>query len=105
MLDSRKNITVGNKQIAHHIFAGSIAMMGVCVTVIALFSVLQVSLKTYADELLAVNNFIFITAALLSYTSMRKDAYSRLEYIADRLFFAGMIIMVIVGVMIVMIAY
>lgn len=100
-----KDAPSGNRQIAHHIFAGSIAMMGVCITVIALFSVLKVSLKTWADELLAVNNFIFIAAALLSYSAMRKDAYSRLEYWADRLFFTGMIIMVIVGIMIVMSAY
>lgn len=90
--------------IAHHIFAGSIAMMGVCVTVIALFSVLHVSVKTYADEVLGVNNFIFITAALLSYSAMRKGS-NRLEYWADRLFFLGMLIMVVVGIMIVMIAY
>lgn len=94
-----------NRQIAQHIFTGSTTMIGVCITVIALFHGLKVSMTSYADELLSIDNFIFIAASLLSYSAMRKENNVRLEYWADRLFFIGMIIMLMVGVVIVFSAY
>jgi len=100
-----KNSSSENKQIANHIFTGSTTMIGVCITVIALFRVMKASMQTYADELLSVDNFIFIAAALLSYSAMRRENNGRLEYWADRLFFTGMIVMLIVGILIVLSAY
>jgi len=100
-----KDSSSDNKQIANHIFSGSTTMIGVCITVIALFRVMKVSMQTYADELLSIDNFIFIAAALLSYSSMRRENNRRLEYWADRLFFTGMIVMLIVGILIVLSAY
>ena len=58
----RKNTPNENKQIAQHVFTGSTTMIGVCITVIALFHGLKVSMHTYADELLSIDNFIFIAA-------------------------------------------
>jgi AraC-like DNA-binding protein len=42
-----------NRNIADHIFNGSITMSGVCVTIIALFRVMKIGLLTYADEILS----------------------------------------------------
>jgi len=94
-----------NREIARHVFTGSTTMVGVCVTVIALFRVMQISMKTYADEILGLDNFIFIIAALLSYSALRKENNARMERWADVLFFSGMIIMLLVGVVIVFSTY
>lgn len=80
-------------------------MVGVCVTVIALFRVMQISMKTYADEILGVDNFIFIAAALCSYSAIRKENNTRMERWADVLFFSGMLIMLVVGIIIVFSTY
>jgi hypothetical protein len=100
-----KNSSGENRQIATHVFTGSTTMIGVCTTVIALFHGLKVSMQSYADELLGIDNFIFIAAALFAYSAMRKEDNSKLELWADRLFFTGMIIMLLVGVVIVLSAY
>lgn len=100
-----KNTSRDNRQIAQHVFTGATTMIGVCITVIALFHGLKINMESYADELLGVDNFIFITSALCAYSAMRKEDNARLEYWADRLFFTGMIIMLLVGVLIVLSAY
>ncbi len=93
------------KTIAEHIFNGSTTMAGVCVTIIALFRVMKMSIGTYADEILAADTCIFISAALLSYMALRKDNNNKIETIADILFFIGMGIMMIVGIIIVYSTY
>jgi len=100
-----KNQPSDNREIAHHVLSGSTTMIGVCITVITLFRVLKASMSTYADELLGIDNFIFIAAALFAYSALRKDNNARLEWWADRLFFVGMIVMLIVGLMIVLSTY
>ena len=97
--------TNNNRNIGEHVFTGSITMSGVCVTIIALFRVMKIGLVTYADEILSLNTFIFLAATMFSYLSLRKDNRQRAEDIADILFFIGMIIMIIVGVIIVYTAY
>lgn len=94
-----------NRNIADHIFNGSITMSGVCVTIIALFRVMKMGILTYADEILALNTFLFLTAAMFSYVSLRKENSSFSETIADILFFTGMISMLLVGIIIVFSAY
>ena len=96
-----KNNNPLRKTIAEHVFNGATTMAGVCVTIIALFHVMKMSIGTYADELLAANTCIFITAALFSYMALRKENKSRIEDIADILFFIGMGIMMVVGILIV----
>ena len=90
-----------NREIGHHILSGSTTMIGVCITVIALFRVMHINLETYADELLAFDNIIFITAALFAYSSIRKDHNKKLERIADITFLAGMLLMLAAGIMII----
>ena len=94
-----------NRNIADHIFSGSITMSGVCVTIIALFRVMKIGLLTYADEILSLNTFIFLAATMFSYISLRKENNESSEKVADILFFTGMIIMIIVGIIIVYTAY
>jgi hypothetical protein len=90
-----------NREIAHHIFSGSTTMIGVCITVITLFLIIKNRYATYADGILAINAFLFIISAFTSYLSLRRNNNKKLELFADIFFFAGMLIMVMVGIMIV----
>lgn len=90
-----------NREIANHILTGSTTMIGVCVTIIALFRVMHISLQTYADELLAFDNVIFITAAILAYSSIRKEKNRQLERVADIIFLLGMLLMLAAGIVII----
>lgn len=100
-----ENYNRKSRDIAHSIFSGSTTMIGVCITVIALFRVVKISMKTYADEVLGIDTFLFIVSALLSYLTLRNNRLARTERWADGIFFAGMLIMVIVGIIIVFTAY
>ncbi|OJW77671.1 MAG: hypothetical protein BGO69_06025 [Bacteroidetes bacterium 46-16] len=88
------------RNIAPHIFSGSIMMIGVCITVIALFRALKTGTETLADNILGADTLIFILTTLISYASLRSDNNKRLERVADALFFTGMLTMVVVGLMI-----
>jgi multisubunit Na+/H+ antiporter MnhF subunit len=90
-----------NRDIAHSILSGSTTMIGVCITVIALFRVMKIAGQSYADEILGINTFIFIVSALLSYLTLRNNNTHYTEKWADILFFTGMVIMVIVGLIII----
>lgn len=90
-----------NREIAHHILTGSTTMIGVCITVIALFRVMNTSLKTYADELLAFDNIVFIFSALFAYSSIRRENNKKLERIADISFLFGMLLILASAIMIV----
>lgn len=94
-----------NREIAHYVFSGSTTMIGVCITVIALFKVMHTSVKTYADEVLGVDTFVFILAAFFSYLTLRNKNSGRMERAADFFFFSGMTVLLLVGVMIVFSTY
>ena len=94
-----------SRDVAHSVFSGSTTMIGVCITVIALFRVVKMSGQTYADELLGIDTLLFILSALLAYLTLRNNRLTRTERWADGLFFTGMLIMVIVGLIIVFTAY
>ena len=51
------------KQIDHHIFNGSIALIAVCITVISLFRVTKTGKDTFADEVMGAATIIFIASA------------------------------------------
>jgi len=82
-----------------HVFTVSAGLVGVCLTVIGIVRI-SINLKsgyaTIADELLAVDALIFMTACVLAYTSLRSPSHSRakrLEGYADRLFLTGLALM------------
>jgi hypothetical protein len=93
------------KEIARYVFSGSTTMIGVCITVIALFRITNTGLTTYADEILSVDTLFFISSAYLSYLVLRSSKNRRFEKIADFLFFAGMSIMLLVAIIIVFFTY
>src|SRR5438093_11834267 len=82
-----------------HIFTVSAAMVGVCLTVIGLIR-LVITLgraDTLADDLLAGDSVLFLTASLLAYAALRTPAarkMKRLERWADWLFISAMTLMV-----------
>jgi hypothetical protein len=99
------NHTDRSTDVARHVFTGSTTMIGVCITIIALFRVMKIGMKTYVDEVLGVDNFIFIAASICSYMAIRSEKNARMERFADILFFAGMAVMLIVGIVIVCSTY
>ncbi len=94
-----------NKRVASYIFSGANTMVGVCLTIIALFRIMKTGIQTYADEILAIDTFIFIVASLLSYAALRTENNKRLEKWADIFFFTGMIVMAVVGLIIIYTTY
>ena len=76
-------------------------MVGVCLTVIGLIRVVITlgSADTIADDLLAGDALLFLTASLLSYTALRTRDSRRMKYFerfADWLFILAMTVMVAV---------
>lgn len=74
-----------------HIFAASAAMVGVCITVIGIFQIVVVLRREDAvgDDLLAINAFLYLTTAILSYWGLRTRKAKRnhlLEQVSDALF-------------------
>ncbi len=89
------------EDISIHIFTVSSAMVGVCLTVIGLIRVVITLGKadTIADDLLAADASLFLVACLLSYSALRtrsKRRMHRRERIADAVFIAAMILMVVI---------
>lgn len=94
-----------SRQIASHVFTGSITMVGSCVMIIALFRAFNTSFETYADELLGFNTLLFLAASILSYAALRGEHSQRLERWADMLFLIAMVLMLGAAVLILVSAY
>lgn len=82
-----------------HIFTVSAGMVGVCLTVIGLLRVVITLRKadTFADDLLAVNAFLFLISCLSAYWSFRTRSVRRmhrLERFADAVFILALLFMV-----------
>ena len=77
-------------------------MAGVCITVISLLQLIpKNTVSSWADDVLAINSFVFIVSAWLSFWTLRhKKNAEKLEQIADWLFLAGLTVMGIVSVLI-----
>ena len=87
------------ENISIHIFSVSAAMVGVCLTVIGLIRVVITmgNADTIADDLLAFDAVLFLTASMLSYTALRSrttQKMKRFERFADWLFITAMTLMV-----------
>ncbi|PSB28787.1 hypothetical protein [Chlorogloea sp. CCALA 695] len=93
------NQSQSQKELSYEILPASSTMIGVCVTVITLVKITNFATKTYAEELLAFDAFLFISAGFLSYISISRTNNIKIELIADISFLLGMFIMVIVGVL------
>ncbi len=86
-----------------HISEISVAMVGVCLTGVSIMQVDDDVQKagTYIDDILAIDSFIFLTAAIIAYWAIRVTTNSnrsvrRAGNIANVTFLIGMILMVVV---------
>ena len=89
--------------ISHHILPTAATMVGVCITVVGIVSLIEVqaAMVTIIDEMAAVGALTFLISTLLSYMSLRSPRVSsRLERFADLVFLLGLLILVISGFMI-----
>ncbi len=78
--------------LARHILPTSATMLGVCMTVISIIKLLHMGHSgTLIDKLLGVDSLAYLVSAILSYASMRTDAFAGLEKHADVAFIAGLI--------------
>jgi len=89
------------EDISIHIFTASAAMVGVCLTVIGLLRVVISVRKvtTLADDLLALDAFLFLTSCLLSYLALRTRSVQRMyrvERLADGIFILSLVLMALV---------
>ncbi len=89
-------------QLSGHILSVSAGMVGVCLTVIGLFRVVQSThnVDSVADDLLAGDALIFLVSCFVAYLALRARSQarrSRLERVADTVFLAGLNMMVVVG--------
>ena len=98
MTDQRNTL---EDDISVHIFTASAAMVGVCVTVIGLFRISNrmKGISTIGDDVLALDAFLFLLSCILAYLALRtrrQQRRYRLEIFADRIFLAGLSVMVII---------
>jgi hypothetical protein len=96
---SIENSSKREENICIHIFSVSAGMVGVCLTVIGLIRVVITlgRADTLADDLLAGDAVLFLTASLLSYTALRTQSSRKMkkfERWADWLFLSAMTLMV-----------
>ncbi len=87
--------------ISVHIFTVSAGMVGVCLTVIGLLRVIITLRKadTFADNLLAIDAFLFLVSCLSAYWALRtrsKKRMHRVERFADLVFICALLLMVAV---------
>ena len=95
--DNRENHL--EQDICIHIFTVASAMVGVCLTVIGLIRVVITLGKadTIADDFLAIDALLFLTASILAYWALRSRGVRRMhriERVADSIFIIAMIGMV-----------
>lgn len=91
-----------NPDLCPAIFGASVAMVGVCLTVIGLFKVVTSAknVSTVGDDLLALDALLFLISAMLSYWAMRHRGRRELpdvERAADYVFLAAMVLMVVIA--------
>ncbi len=89
------------EDICIHIFTVSAGMVGVCLTVIGLLRVVITLRKTdtVADNLLAIDAFLFLIACLSAYWALRTRRARRVylvERFADTVFILALLLMVAV---------
>jgi hypothetical protein len=89
------NDTPLERDIAIHIFSASAAMVGVCLTVISIAQTFTRSelVRSFVDDVLAVNALVFLCACLLSYWALRTRSIRRMhrvESAADIVFLVGL---------------
>jgi hypothetical protein len=86
------------RSVAHHILPAAATMAGVCITVVSVIKLTELSraFTTFIDDILAIDSVLFLASCFLSYLSLRADKIGpALEQGADALFMLGLTIMVV----------
>jgi uncharacterized membrane protein YidH (DUF202 family) len=89
---------MAHERVANHILPTAATMAGVCITVISIIKLTELSheISTLIDDALAFDSVLFLASSLLSYLSLRSTRMGeRLEHSADILFLVGMLLMVV----------
>jgi len=94
--------TARERELSGHIFSVSAGLVGVCLTVIGLFNIFRRTdaVESIADNLIAIDAFIFLFACLFAYLGLRATVerrWRRLERYADALFLLGISCMVLIS--------
>lgn len=101
MMENQKSSKLDD-DICAHVFSASAVMVGVCITVIGIFQVINSLRKenSLGDDLLAINAIMYLATTLLSYWQLRTKNRNRnhsLEKIIDVLFIAALIFTTVVA--------
>ena len=94
------------ERISFQIFGVSATMVGVCFTVLGIFSIFQVikKMQTLIDEFITIDAVFFLASCFLSYMAIRaKDRKRRfrLEKIADVIFLIALTFIVVIAILLV----
>lgn len=94
-MSEKKDLISLDEDICVHVFTASAAMVGVCITVIGIFQVINRlrSQDSLGDDLLAVNAILYLITTLLSYWSLRTRKMKRnhfMEKLIDILFLTAL---------------
>ena len=81
-----------NNDRSPHILNTSATLLGICFIVLTSLNVMNLTAKTFMDELTTAAIVMFMTSSLLYFLSMRnkKPQGERFEKIADFVFLAGL---------------
>lgn len=90
------------RQLSGQIFSVSAGLVGVCLTVIGFFRLISrlKNLDSVADNLLAIDAFLFLASCMLAYLALRSRSPAtaqRLERAADGIFLVGLTAMVVIA--------
>jgi hypothetical protein len=95
---SRETIEV---DLTIHVFSASATLVGVCLTVIGLFTISKrmSPIKTYGQDFLAVDSFLFLSSCIIAYIALTRRNRARMHFLeksAERLFFLALSFMVVI---------
>jgi len=93
---------INRGDVSRHILPTSATMVGVCVTVVSLVRLMEVTghISTVIDNVMAFDSILFLGSSVLSYLSLRTAHDTRvLERYADILFLAGLVLVVVASFM------
>ena len=91
-----------HRDVSQHILPTSATMLGVCVTVVGIVRLMELTgnVSTIIDNLVAVDSGFFLLSCVLSYLSLRTERHSaELERYGDLVFIGGLVLMVVAACM------
>lgn len=81
-----------------NILNASIALMGLCLTIISLFQISDKRALYHADELFSATALLFFVSLFTSYLYTRRNATVILKKLSDHLFITAILCMLISGI-------